>query len=120
MSVLYLLYSIFLFLFQELFLNIVHYFLNGIEGTHSISLLNETNPTLYATRYICTKQFLSYYDKTYSLIKEKYIDFQFKLKRIVDYVYNLNDFQEGKISDKYAKLMAISRILEITEYTLFD
>ena len=35
----------------------------GIEGTHSISLLNETNPTLYATRYISTKQFLSYYDK---------------------------------------------------------
>ena len=53
------------------------------------------------------------------MIKEKYIDFQFKLKKIVDYVYNLNDFQEGKISDKYAKLMSISRILEITEYTSF-
>ena len=53
------------------------------------------------------------------MIKEKYIDFQFKLKRIVDYVYNLNDFQEGKISDKYAKLMAISRILNITDYTSF-
>ena len=91
----------------------------GIEGTHSISLLNETNPTLYATRYISTKQFLSYYDKTYSLIKEKYIDFQFKLKKIVDYVFNLNEYKEGKISDKYAKLMAISRILEITEYTSF-
>ena len=85
----------------------------------SISLLNETNPTLYATRYLSTKQFLNYYDKTYSLIKEKYIDFQFKLKRIVDYVYNLNDFQEGKISDKYAKLMVISRILNITDYTSF-
>ena len=35
----------------------------GIEGTHSISLLNETNPTLYATRYLSTKQFLNYYDK---------------------------------------------------------
>lgn len=91
----------------------------GIEGTHSISLLNETNPTLYATRYISTKQFLSYYDKTFSLIKDKYISFQSKLKKIVDYVFNLNEYREGKISDKYAKLMAISRILEITEYTSF-
>lgn len=91
----------------------------GIEGTHSISLLNETNPTLYATRYLSTKQFLSYYEKTYSLIKEKYIDFQLKLKRIVDYVFNLNDNKDRKILDKYAKLMAISRILEITEYTSF-
>lgn len=89
----------------------------GIEGTHSISLLNETNPTLYATRYISTKQFLSYYDKTFSLIKDKYISFQSKLKKIVDYVFNLNEYREGKVSEKYAKLMAISRILEITEYT---
>lgn len=91
----------------------------GIEGTHSISLLNETNPTLYATRYISTKQFLSYYDKTFSLVKDKYISFQSKLKKIVDYVFNLNEYRGGKISDKYAKLMAISRILEITEYTSF-
>ena len=42
-----------------------------------------------------------------------------KLKKIVDYVFNLNEYKEGKISDKYAKLMAISRVLEITEYTSF-
>ena len=80
---------------------------------------NETNPTLYATRYLSTKQFLNYYNKTYVLIKDKYIAFQSKLKRIVDYVFNLNEFKEERILDKYAKLMAISRVLEITEYTSF-
>jgi hypothetical protein len=88
----------------------------GIEGTTSVSLLNETNPTLYATRYISTKKFLDYYDKTYTLIKEKYIDFQSKLREIVDYVYNLHQFENIKNIDKYAKLMAYSCYIGITEY----
>ena len=88
----------------------------GIEGTTYETLLNETNPKIYATRYLSTKQFLSYYEKTFELIKEKYNEYQSKLREIIDYVYNLNQFKDGNNTDKYAKFMAYSSYVEITKY----
>lgn len=55
----------------------------GLEGTTLDSCIESTYPKLYETRYASTKHFLRFYNKTYILIKEHYIEFQRKIREII-------------------------------------
>lgn len=88
----------------------------GIEGTIDDTDLKETNTQIYNTRYASTKDFLNYYNETFKLIKEKYIEYQHKLKDIVDYTYSLNRFKDENNIDKYAKFVSYSIYSKITTY----
>ena len=88
----------------------------GLEGTSLDSRIETIDSNLYTKRYVSTKQFLKFYDKTYELIKDKYIEFQQKIREIIDYVYNLNQYKTGLNIDKYSKLMAYSLYVDIASY----
>lgn len=88
----------------------------GLEGTTLDSCIESAFPKIYETRYASTKHFLRFYNKTYILIKEQYIEFQRKIREIIDYVYNLNQYKTGLNIDKYAKFMAYSLYVDIASH----
>ena len=86
----------------------------GLEGFDNLfPNMAEVFPIEYSTRYISQKNFWNYYNKCFDYSKDKYIKFQNDLRKTIDFVFTLNDFNNELNVDRYSKFVAFSNYVDL-------